>query len=416
MRMSKIYSVAYWEFSEKVKTKSFLISLILTPIFMIVVGVIPTILAMKEPDTTKHVAVLDQTNSLASKLDATLKKKHMLENNKPMFELEIIDSKLSVNQGMEKVKKDILNEDLLGMFFIPKDIVIERKAEYYGLNVANGQETEKLFSSLLETIKKDEFMKLGIDTAVYSKISKPIDTKLIKVTKSGEKEETSFLQQFGSAYGAIIIVMILVITSAQLLVRSLLEEKNNRIMEILLSSCSPTELMFGKLGGLGALGVFQALVWILMAVVGTLLFDVKVFNIESLLLVLLLSISGFLLFASLMIGIGSSVTTEQEAQNITGYIVMLAVLPVIFVVPIIEEPSGTIANALSYIPFTAPMIMSSRIMLQMPDWWEIGLSLLSIYGSMLVFLIVSAKIFRVGVLAYGKRLTLPEIIKLLREK
>lgn len=416
MRMSKIYSVAYWEFSEKVKTKSFLVSLIITPLFMVAVGVLPTIFGMKESDETKRFAVLDQTNSLASKVEDVLNKKYKLENKKPMYEVVVLDANLSANQGLEKVKKQILDEELTGLFIIPKNIVSEKKAEYYGLNVANVRETERFFSTLEETIKRDELMKQGIDTSIYSKISKSIDTKLIKVTKSGEKNETDFLQQFASGYGAIIIVMILVITSAQLLVRSLLEEKNNRIMEILLSSCSPTELMFGKLGGLGALGLFQAFTWILMAVMSAIIFDRNFFNIESLPLVLLFAISGFLLFASLMIGIGSSVTTEQEAQNITGYIVMLAVLPVIFIVPIIQEPSGTTATVLSYIPFTAPMIMSSRIMLQMPDWWEIGLSLLSIYGSMLVFLIVSAKIFRVGVLAYGKRLTLPEIIKLLREK
>jgi ABC-2 type transport system permease protein len=95
---------------------------------------------------------------------------------------------------------------------------------------------------------------------------------------------------------------------------------------------------------------------------------------------------------------------------------MLAVLPVVFILPILQEPSGTIATVLSYIPFTAPMIMSSRIMLQTPPLWEIALSLASIYSSMILFMFISAKIFRVGVLAYGKRLTLPEIIKLLREK
>jgi len=153
-----------------------------------------------------------------------------------------------------------------------------------------------------------------------------------------------------------------------------------------------------------------------MAVITGIVFEKNFINIANLPIILLFGISGFLLFASLMIGIGSSVTTEQEAQNITGYIVMLAVLPVVFILPILQEPSGTIATVLSYIPFTAPMIMSSRIMLQTPPLWEIALSLASIYSSMILFMFISAKIFRVGVLAYGKRLTLPEIIKLLREK
>jgi len=416
MNFSKIYSVAYWEFSEKVRTKSFIVSLIITPLFIAAMGILPTLFGMKESEHVKRFAVLDQTNSLARHVGATLNKKYVLEDKKAMYELIVLDSSLTEDKAVEKVKNQILEEEITGVFIIPKNINTERKAKYYGMNVGNMRETERFFSTLKETIIQHELVKQGIDTAIYSRISKPIESILIKVTKSGQENETGFLQQFVSGYGAILIVMFLVIMSAQLLVRSLLEEKNNRIMEILVSSCSPMELMFGKLAGLGSLGLFQAFLWILMAAISALVFDSSFLNLESLPLVLMFAVSGFLLFASLMIGIGASVTTEQEAQNITGYIVMLAVVPVLFILPIIQEPSGTTAKVLSYIPFTSAMVMSSRIMLQMPEWWEILLSLLSMYAAIFVFLIVSAKIFRVGVLAYGKRLTLPEIIKLLKEK
>lgn len=416
MIFSKIYSVAYWEFTEKVRTKSFMISLVLTPVIMVAMGVLPTLLGMKESNEVKTFAVLDKTNQLLPAIEKTFAKKYTFDDGTPMYKFTHLSVQTSPDKALETVRNQILDEKLTGLFVIPEKVIIEKKAEYYGLNVANVRETERFFSTLEETIISLELEKNGIDSSVYAKISTPIDKKLVKVTQDGQEDETDFLQQFASGYGAILIVMILVITSSQLLVRSLLEEKNNRIMEIILSSCSPTELMFGKLAGLGTLGLFQAVVWMGMAAIAAISFQKDFINLSSLPLILLFGISGFLLFASLMIGIGSSVTTEQEAQNITGYIVMLAVVPIMFIIPILEEPSGTTARVLSYIPFTAPMVMSSRIMLQMPPVWEIVLSLASIFGAMIVFMIISAKIFRVGVLAYGKRLTLPEIMKLLREK
>lgn len=416
MIFSKIYSVAYWEFTEKVRTKSFIVSLILTPVIMVAMGVLPTVLGMKESNEVKTFAVLDKTNQLLPVIEKTFAKKYTFDDGTPMYKFTRLPEQTSQANALGTVRDQILDEKLTGLFVIPQNVIIEKKAEYYGLNVANVRETERFFSTLEETIISLELEKNGIDSSIYAKISTPIDKKLVKVTQDGQEDETDFLQQFASGYGAILIVMILVITSSQLLVRSLLEEKNNRIMEIILSSCSPTELMFGKLAGLGTLGLFQAVVWMGMAAIAGISFQKDFINLSSLPLILLFGISGFLLFASLMIGIGSSVTTEQEAQNITGYIVMLAVVPIMFIIPILEEPSGMIATVLSYIPFTAPMVMSSRIMLQMPPVWEIVLSLASIFGAMIIFMIISAKIFRVGVLAYGKRLTLPEIMKLLREK
>ena len=130
---------------------------------------------------------------------------------------------------MDKVRNEILEEELTGLFIIPQNVFTEKKAEYYGLNVANERETERFFSMLEETIISLELGKNGIDSSLCAKINTPIDKKLVKMTPDGQENETEFYQQFFSGYGAIIIVMILVITSAQLLVRSLLEEKNNRI-------------------------------------------------------------------------------------------------------------------------------------------------------------------------------------------
>lgn len=383
---------------------------------MAAMGILPTLFGMKESEHVKRFAVLDQTNSLASEMEEVLGKKYVLENKKPMYEFTKLNFELSEDVALDNVKQKIFDEEISGIYIIPKDIASQRQVQYYSTNVGNNIETERILSTLREVITKVELYNKGVDTAGFAQINARITSKLVKIDKNGEEKETNFLQNFALGYAPALIVMILILTSSQLLVRSLLEEKNNRIMEILVSSCSPNELMFGKLGGLGALGIFQAFVWITMMFGVMLLTNSTLIDFITIPLFMLIGFSGFLLYASLMIGIGASVTTEQEAQNITGYIVMLSVIPILFIYLIITEPSGTTAKVLSYIPFTSAMVMSSRIMLQMPEWWEILLSLLSMYGAIFILLMISAKIFRVGVLAYGKRLTLPEIIKLLKEK
>lgn len=187
-------------------------------------------------------------------------------------------------------------------------------------------------------------------------------------------------------------------------------------MEVILSSCSAKELMFGKLLGLGGLGLVQGGVWGLLAVIAGTQLDMAVAITAHLPITLLFAILGYLFYASLMIGIGSTVTTEQEAQNITGYIIMLAVMPLVLIISFLANPNGTLAKVLTYIPFLTPSVMPARIAVQTPELWEILLSIALMVVSIIGVIYVSSKIFTVGILSYGKRLTLAEVWHLLKAK
>ncbi len=407
--------VARWEFTEKIRTKAFLVALFLTPIITVAFSVIPTLLAIKESDEAKKFAIYDGTGQLTKTVQDALNTKYSLKDGTPMYDL-VPALGVNVDKIIAEYKQRVLSQEFVGIFIIPATIAKDRKLTYYSPNVANVKEIERVGNAIENILIEDQLRKNNVDIAKYREISKPIDNELIKITKDGNAEKSDFLKQFMGAYASLFLIIILITTTGQALVRSLLEEKNNRIMEVLLSSCSARELMFGKLLGLGGLGLVQGGVWGLLAVIAGTQLGSGIAVTAHLPITLLFAILGYLFYASLMIGIGSTATTEQEAQNITGYIIMLSVMPFMFIMVLLENPNGTLAKVLSYIPFLTPSIMTFRIAVQTPELWEILMSIAVMILSIAGVIYLSSKIFTVGILSYGKRLTLSEVWHLLRAK
>ncbi len=415
MTLSKLLMVARWEFTEKVRTKAFLVALFLTPLITVAFSIIPTLLATKENDESKTFAIYDGTSQLTKSVQDALTSKYKLKDGRATYQL-VPAAGVDVDKIITEYKQRVLNEEFVGIFIVPSKIDKERKLSYYSPNVANVREIERIGNVIEKIIIEDQLRKNNVDVGKYREISKPLDIDLIKVTKDGKTEASDFLTQFMGAYASLFLIIILITTTGQALVRSLLEEKSNRIMEVLLSSCSARELMFGKLLGLGGLGLVQGGVWGLLAVIAGSQLGSGLAITAHLPITLLYAILGYLFYASLMIGIGSTATTEQEAQNITGYVIMLSVMPFMFIMALLENPNGTLAKVLSYIPFLTPSIMTFRISVQTPELSEILISIAVMLVSISGVIYLSSKIFTVGILSYGKRLTLAEVWHLLRAK
>jgi ABC-2 type transport system permease protein len=210
--------------------------------------------------------------------------------------------------------------------------------------------------------------------------------------------------------------MMMIIYSGGMLVRSLLEEKSSRLMEILISSCTPDELITGKIFGLSALGLTQILIWALVSttLVNSAVIPAEIFN--NILLVLLYFLLGFIFYSSIFVGIGSVVTSEQEAQMITTYLSFILVFPVVFSISIFNNPNSPLISILSYIPLTLPSVMILRINVAPVSSIEIFLTIAIMLVSIYITIIVSSKIFRIGILSYGKRPSIKELISWLKIK
>lgn len=415
MKINKLLMVARWEFTEKIRTKAFLVGVLITPLIMMLFAGMSIYLATKENKETKKFALYDGTGQLLKPAQDLLNKKQRLSTGQPKYQLIPTPNGVDSKGIVEEYKKKVFDDELTGIFVVPSEIEKERKLTYYGQNIANVEETNDIGNAIESVIIESQLKKNNVNIEMYREISKPVNTEFIKISKDGKSEESSFLQQFIPAYISLIFIILLVATTGQALVRSLLEEKNNRIIEIILSSCSAKELMYGKLLGLGGLGLVQGGVWGSLGL-GAILYFNTGFPLINLPIILLYAILGYMFYASLMIGIGSTATTEQEAQNVTGYIIMFSTMPTIFMMSLLNNPNSTLAKALSYIPFLTPSIMSLRISVQMPEVWEILLTIVVMLISIAIVIYLSSKIFTVGILSYGKRLTLAEVWHLMKSR
>ncbi len=203
--------------------------------------------------------------------------------------------------------------------------------------------------------------------------------------------------------------------------RSVLEEKNSRVMEVLLSSATSTQLMTGKILGVGAVGLTQIAVWTIMAGVVALPAMAAQPMFSELQLSPLVMVSfglffllGYLLYSTMYATIGAITTTEQEAQQVQFLIVVPLVLSVFMLTPVIRTPHSAAVMWLSMIPFFAPILMYARIVVQTPPVWQIALCLTILIGTIAGLTVFCARVYRIGVLIYGKRPTLPEIVKWLK--
>jgi ABC-2 type transport system permease protein len=261
----------------------------------------------------------------------------------------------------------------------------------------------------------------GIDTALYAKLSPEVNMTTLKVTEKGAEGQVGFGEMFFTSYFLSFLLMILVLTTGGTLVRSLIEEKSNRIMEILVSSATPQELMWGKLLGLSGLGITQLLAWVVLGALavanfagaGVVTHISGVLSILPLLLVYLLL--GYLFYAAIFIGLGSLVTTEQEAQVMTSYLVFLLMTPTIIAMGVISNPDASWLKVLSYIPTFTPSLMMLRIVTKAPPVSEIVGTIALMIAATIAMTWACSKIFRTAILLYGKRPSMREVLRWLRE-
>jgi ABC-2 type transport system permease protein len=415
MKLNKILEVARWEMMEKVKTKAFIISIILTPLLLIGLSIGPTLLMKNEQksETTKVLGIADTSGLYFSVMKKDIESETV--NNQPLFLIvNMTKNYTSAEEIKQTADKEVLNKNLEGYLLIQNGGTDSVKLEYRSLKSGGFREVKKMESAFNQARIQ---IKLGddADKELLAFINNNVNAAQIKLDESGAETKADFLVTFFS-FIFIMLLMMMIIYSGQMLVRSLLEEKSNRLIEILVSSCTPDELLTGKVLGLTSLNLLQVFIWIIIGIglAGAALVPVDAF--KNIFPIFIFFILGYTFYTALFVGIGAIVSTEQEAQQVTSYISMILILPVVFAVSAIENPSSQLISILSYIPFTLPSIMILRINVAPVSTTliiiTIGIMLLSIF----LTIFISSKIFRIGILSYGKAPSLKELKSWLKEK
>lgn len=412
----KFYQVARWEYIEKIKSKAFIISLLLTPAIMVAAGLIPSLL-MSRPDTESIlIGIIDQSGIIYQPYNAALEEKYKLPNGQPNYVLRLIEGNWRDNAQDVKRQADslVINETIEGYLIIRSSIMTDTAVEYRAKKAGNIKLTSRIERVLRDLIVEMKLQKKGLDPVLVKELTAPIDMKTIKIIKEGKEEEAGFKELFFTSYIFMMMMFFLIVTSGQLLIRSMMEEKSNRVVEVLMSSSSANDLMAGKIIGLSALGLSQIGFWALIGIVISLKFGMTMIPPINALVLLIYFILGYLFYAAIFVAAGAPLTTEQEAQQVSGYLVMILIIPLILAMMVIQNPNATLVQVLTYIPFLTASMMAVRIPIQLPSIFEIIATIIILIISSVVAIWIAGKIFRTTILSYGKRPSLIELWNLIK--
>jgi ABC-2 type transport system permease protein len=348
------------------------------------------------------------------------KEKDVDDDDKPSRDYAIEVDSNSSEPERTALRNRVTSGDIDGYLWLSDDAVAARKVTYYGRETGGFIEKSWLRGQLDRAILLEELAQRGVGGAQADELLKPVKLETMHLEAGRETKANDR----GAFFAVLIMVMLLymaVIFYGVSVMRAVLEEKNSRVMEVMLSSATSTELMAGKLIGVGAVGLTQIGIWIVMAGVYALpalaasasTGEIRIAPL-TLAAFALFFLFGYFLYSSIYAAVGAVITSEQEGQQLQFIILLPLIVAVFMMGPVMRAPDSPVAVWTSMVPFFSPVLMYVRIAVQPPPVWQIALSLVLLVVTIAGILILCARIYRIGILMYGKRPTLPEIVKWLK--
>ena len=451
--MKKLLVIIRREYLGRLRTKGFVISSVLGPLIMIGFTVVPGLLiSMKTGDATK-VAVVDLTGkmyegvreSILTSRDGEGDEDGKPKNQPPTDAAPDREAQMSgmvkalgahyeveqVSAGgrpLEEIKGELnarVRKGELGVYLVlPEKILEEGRAEYYGRNVSDPITTSQLRHSLNRAVVEQRLREANIDQNRVRELSKEIELETTKVSEGGLERDTG--GGFGVAMFVGLFIYMAILMYGQVILSSVVEEKTTRVAEVLFSSVKPFHLMLGKLVGVSLVAITQYVIWAVafgafalygVAMLASRGMDVPLprLPLSFAVYALLFFILGFLMYATIYMLVAAMVTTEKEAGQMALPVIFISVISIYLAFPVIRNPNSSFAFWVSVAPFFSPITMLVRIVTEEPPFWQIALSLGVGLASIVLLVWVAARIYRVGMLMYGKSASLPEVVRWLRQ-
>ncbi|MGH9716337.1 MAG: ABC transporter permease [Candidatus Acidiferrales bacterium] len=418
--MHKIWLVIKREYITRVKTKAFLISTIIVPVLGIAFALMTAYLGTRQPTRTFQLAILDESGQLAPAIRASLNAK--LSNGQPEFAVEqTVDHPTSVSAAQEELRQHVNSGAIDGYLMVPSDL--DSPVELHTRNPDNMRLITQLTGAVNQALIVERLRARGIQVADAGAIFRTANLKLIKITRTGESLDRG--QSIGISIGLVMLLYVALLMYGIMTMRSVLEEKTTRTMEALISTVRPSQLLAGKILGVAGAAFTQFLIWMIalalvftygafMSAMSGLPISGVHIPVSLLIYALIFFLGGYFLYASFYAAIGSACSNEQDAQQLQWPATLPLVFSVVIFSVVLSDPSSTASVVLSEIPLFSPILMTLRISVQTPPFWQIALSIALLIGAIVGMVYVSAKVYRVGVLMYGKRPNLPELLRWLR--
>jgi ABC-2 type transport system permease protein len=440
--MGKIKIIIQKEFNERVKKRSFILTTILTPLFLVAIMLVPSLIMMFQKPTEKTIMVIDHSGVVAQQLESSQYLKYE-----------------PTTETLDQIKADRQegkNSDIFGVLVIDSDIMTNPKVQLSTFESSTADTDMSITSSIKHIIETEKLKDYNIENLpqIMSEVETNVSLQSFQIDESSgeDKESSSGLNMILSLIFGMMIYFFVFLYGGMVM-QGVITEKSSKVMELMVSSVKPYELMMGKIIGIASVAILQFAIWMVVIFgLGTIVmnafagdmmqamaaggadamtmgmdgFDPEMmsamknitdgaFLMKIFGAFIVYFIGGYLLYAAMFAAIGSAVDNEADTQQLQFPITIPLILAIIVMMSVMREPNTSLAVWFSMIPFTSPVVMMARIPYWVPTW-ELITSIVILYISFAVMVWLAGKIYRVGIFMYGKKPTFKEIAKWIRYK
>jgi len=407
--------IAKREYLEKIRGKAFRFSTVLLPAgILLMLGA--TYFSGRSVHSSAHIAIAADTAPLANEV-----KRQMLEEKDAKITVDVIAP--ATRQDTDNLLQLVRNKSLDGLLTLENTAAGAPTASYATRSSMDFMTQGRLNSALNQSILRQRLTASGIKPAETDALMKRVNIETLELDKNGKAGKSGGMAAFSKAMTMAFLLTMPILLYGMDVARSIIEEKSSRIFEVMLAVIRPDDMLAGKLLGVGAVGLTQIAIWVVAAVLFTgsalaaplLSGDMALhFSVQEAVLFPIYYILGFFLYSSLFSGLAATCETAQELQMFMPFVVIPVWLSFGILPYLLSNPDSVWAVVLSLFPFTAPFVMLPRVGLATVPLWQFGASIVLLLLCIWGVLWFSSRLYRIGILMYGKRATLPEIVRWLR--
>lgn len=424
--MAKLIAIIKREYLERVRSKWFLLSTVLGPIFFGVIIVVPIVIASRtrpSPDLS-HIVILDATGTqLGVRVAGELAGGIAGEASRSVVRA-VTGSEIAIAESTATHEVMRRRNPMLGYLVLDSATLAGKRERYAGRNASTLIDVKEIEGAVRRSLLTQRLEHEGLDPSrIRTLTDVNLEMKSERLTERGR--ETGGLASALFSYSIAVVLYMMLALYGQQILRGVMEEKTSRVAEVVISSVSTDTLLAGKVIGVGAACLTQIVVWALSSAavfkargiilarfgIGNLSIPLPHLGLVVAALLILFFVLGFIFYSSLFAAMGSTVSNEQDVQQASMPIMLMLLASIVFVQPILLDPTSTFSQVMSWLPFSAPILMPLRMTLIQIPWYELAGTLGGLFVGCVVATWLAARIYRVGMLMYGKRPTFREMGK-----
>jgi ABC-2 type transport system permease protein len=422
--MGKLWAVAKREYLERVRSRWFVIATVLGPLLMGGLIIVPVWLSTRSMSSSKvsNIVILDASeaqlgDAVARSLGSGLAGDTSLATVRRVSPAELA-------QAESTVTREVMAKRIEGYLVLDTASVNGTTARYAGRNASTLPDMQRIERTVEQAVLVNRLRGAGLDAERVQQLSR-VNLRLSTERITDRGRGGSGAGNVAVAFGASFVLYMLIVLYGQTILRGVIDEKNNRVAEVVVASVKPESLLAGKVLGVGTVAMTQLVVWTLSIILIT-KFREPIFSrlgvpnanvpipdvsVGAALSLLGFFVLGFVLYAALFAAIGAMVSNEQDAQQAATPVTILIVMSALFIQPVMLNPTSTMNKVISWIPFSAPILMPVRTSIIPVPWYEIVLVMLGLLLACFACVWLAARIYRVGILMYGKRPSIAELVR-----